>query len=285
MPSSSQIPFFLINLDRSSERLSAFQDQMERLGLSFERVKAVDSCEISDEEAQRLLNKQSRRFPWDKGAMGCFLSHRRVWNIIVERELGWSFIAEDDLHIAKADPFFTGDSWIPRDADVVKAETYRQRVLMAQASPLRVGRHNLRKLKSSHLGTGGYFLNASTARFLLNATEHICDPVDTVIFDPLLGLFQQMTVYQIDPAICVQDFLIQSTQQEKGFVSTLQSERNDWTDPTLLLPPKTKPRGWAKVWREISRPFKRLVSRIRDRWKNVRNKVVVRLVPYAGDRR
>lgn len=283
MSFSSQIPFFLINLDRSPDRLAAFGEQMEKLGLAFERVKAVDGSNIPDEEVQRLYEKQSQWFPWDKGAMGCFLSHRKVWSIIVNRGLDWSFIAEDDLHIAKAAPFFTEYSWIPYDADVVKAETFRERVLMSQGLPQKVDGHDLRRLKSSHIGAGGYFLTASTARFLLDETESICDPTDHVLFDPLLGLFQKMTVYQIDPAICVQDFLLQNTRREMGFVSTLQGERNNWAGAPQNLSPK--PRGWAKVWREISRPFKRFGKRISDSWKNLHDKTVAKFVPYIGDRR
>lgn len=281
MPSSSQIPIFLINLDRSLERLASFETQMERLGLSFERVTAVDADDIPEEEVQRLESNQSRQFPWGKGVMGCFLSHRKVWNIISERGLEWSFIAEDDLHIAKADPFFTADDWIPHNADVVKAETFRQRVFMSESLPWEIDGHKLHQLESSHIGAGGYFLSTAGARFLLNATENVSDPVDHLIFDPSLGIFPYLTVYQIDPAICVQDGMLYDIRQKVGFVSTLQAERVGLLE---------KPHGWAKIWREVSRPFKRLGKRISDcwalisaRWKRFRHGTVVKFVPYVDD--
>lgn len=277
MSAPSQIPLFLINLDRSPERLNAFCDQMKKLGLTYERIKAVDGCDISDEEVHRLLQNQSQALAvWERGAMGCFLSHRKAWHTIVERELDWAFIAEDDVHIAKAHPFFSDKSWIPSDADIVKAETHRQRVIMSQRLSQKIDGHSLRKLKSCHLGTGGYFLNASAARFLLSTTESACDPVDHMLFDPCLGLFQQMTVYQIDPAICVQDFLLNNTQQQKHFVSTLQDERDAASRPAA---PPPKPRGWRKVAREMHRPFKQFGKHI----KNIRDKNVFKLVTYTGD--
>lgn len=274
---SSSIPVFLINLDRSPERLASFEKQMEGLGLTFERVTAVDHSDISEEEVKRLQKNSSQLLPWDKGAMGCFLSHRKVWQIIVKRELGWAFIAEDDLHIAKANPFFEDKNWLPHDADIVKAETFRRRVSLAERSGAKVDGHDLRKLKSSHLGGGGYFINTHAAQLLLNETERVSDPVDHIIFDLSFGIFQQMNVYQIDPAICVQDFLLQDDQHRVGFSSTLQDERKAWDGP--------KPKGWAKVWREIVRPFKRLGERIWKSWLNMRQGTTFKVVHYVEDRR
>ncbi len=278
---SSSIPVFLINLDRSPERLASFENQVEELGLTFERVTAVDRCDISEEEVKRLQKNSSQLFPWDKGAMGCFLSHRKVWQIIVKRELDWAFIAEDDLHIAKVKPFYVNKNWIPHDANIVKAETFRCRVSLAQRSGAEVDGHDLRKLQSSHIGGGGYFINTHAAQLLLKETQRVCDPVDHIIFDPLCGIFQQMSVYQIDPAICVQDFLLQDARHKVGFRSTLQGERRGW-DGSKISP---KPKGWAKVRREITRPFKRLGERIWRSWLNMRQGTTFKVVPYVEDRR
>lgn len=275
MPTTaSQIPLFLINLDRSPDRLAAFRDQMEGLELTFERVAAVDGCDIPEEEVHRLLQNKSHLFSLKRGEMGCFLSHRKVWNIIVERKLNWAFIAEDDVHIANAFPFFSNANWIPNDANVVKAETLRQRVFMSRGLSQKLFDHRLRRLKSGHLGTGGYFLNATTAQFLMSATESVCDPVDQLLFNPLLGLFQQMTVYQIDPAICVQDFLLENAQQEKRFVSTLQGERDAAVRPAEISP---KPIGWAK--------FRRETRRVSNRLKIFLSGNTSKRVPFINDRR
>lgn len=276
MPLTPQIPIFLINLDRSTDRLLAFDEQMSGFGLKYERVPAVDGNSLSEGEVDRLSRASSGRLPWDKGAMGCFLSHRKVWELIIERELDWAFIAEDDLHIAKANPFFSESTWIPENADIIKAETFRRRAVLSKALDEKINGHDLRRLESIHVGAGGYFINCEAAEFLCAITEELSDPVDHVIFDPEFDVFHKLTIYQIDPAICAQDMHLRNKNEEKSFESTLQSERKNWDG-------WAKPKGFAKVWREISRPFKQVSSRLSHWLKNVGTGKSFKIVPYVDD--
>ena len=73
---------FLINLDRDTERLAAADAQLRRLGIAYERVKAVDGKDLSRAEIRR--NVARTRALWANGSMytpgqiGCWLSHTGI---------------------------------------------------------------------------------------------------------------------------------------------------------------------------------------------------------------
>jgi glycosyl transferase family 25 len=273
MRQSPQLPIFVINLDRSPARLDAFRDQMEKLGLTFERVAAIDGSDLSHEGYYRYFNDPNTLLSLGMGQIGCFLSHRKAWSIMLERGLDWVFIGEDDIHVSDSfRRFFFGLNWAPHDASLIKAETHRQRVVLGPRLGETAGQHSLRQLKSSHLGTGGYFINASAAEFLLRATKCVIGPIDQVLFDPKFDLFQKMAVYQIDPAICVQDFLLWKTDKKHNFDSTLQTERDELIQKNSY---HTKIKGWGKLMREV--------RRAQNRVKISLSRNTIKRVTFAGD--
>lgn len=97
---SNPCPIFVINLDRSTDRLAVMAEQCRRAGLSFERFPAVDGLRLSAEQIASvqhpvwptLLN--GRRL--SPGEVGCALSHQAVIRCIVERRLPYALIMEDD---------------------------------------------------------------------------------------------------------------------------------------------------------------------------------------------
>jgi|28_taG_2_1085356.scaffolds.fasta_scaffold00015_160 glycosyl transferase family 25 len=276
-----QIPIFLINLDRSSDRLEDISRRLSAMNLTFERIPAVNSDDIPDEQAERLLSYRSGHLPLGKGEMGCFLSHRKVWKEIIDRGLTWAFVAEDDLHLAHAEAFFENSNWLPTDAHIVKAETARQRVFLSTELHSEVAGHELRLLKSYHGGSAGYFVSAKGAALLLKESETRCDALDHVLFHHWIGIVQQMTVYQMDPAICVQDYLL-GGPQKRGFRSTLNSDRKDSRRTQGI---KGKPKGLAKIWRELSRPFTRLARKVSDALRNFLGTARIKFIPYAGEQK
>jgi glycosyl transferase family 25 len=277
-----QIPIFLVNLDRSKDRLQAYEDQMSTLGLVYERVPAVDGNCISKNDADELSRTNVGGFPWEKGAMGCFLSHRKVWKMIIEREEEWTFISEDDIHLSEVKHFFSQRDWIPNDADLIKAETMRTRVVVSKALDIDIPGHRLRRLESTHLGTGGYFIKRKTAKLLYEATRQLSGPIDHVMFDSSLEVFGKITVYQVDPAICVQDMHLRNGPK-KHFKSLLDLERQNLNINNQNATNSMIPKDWAKVWREIARPFRRIRESNHYLRENGTKGSVIKKIPYAGD--
>lgn len=90
---------FLINLERSPHRLADAKAQLDSLGVPFERVNAADGKSLSEEEVRCFdRDKAKKRYHYDLtwGEIGCYLSHIRCWQRIVQEKLDYAVILEDD---------------------------------------------------------------------------------------------------------------------------------------------------------------------------------------------
>ena len=92
---------FLINLDRSADRLARCAPILDRLGVSWERVQGIEGKKL---DAARLASLNPHPAPhgeWFRpltpGEIGCFLSHLRCWQLIEERGLDCGLVLEDDF--------------------------------------------------------------------------------------------------------------------------------------------------------------------------------------------
>ncbi len=273
------IPCYLINLDRSRERLEHFLSQANAVGLEFVRVAAVDGNKLDKDTKATLFARRTGKLPLGPGEMGCFLSHRKVWARILADGVDWSFVAEDDIHFYNASRFFCNSDWLPKHVDLIKAETSRQRIQLHTIVESKPFGHELRRLNSYHFGTAGYFVSRLGAEILLEETVDKCDPLDLVMFHEDFGVTKSLRIFQLDPAICVQDYLFGRPDKLE---SLLESDRALRRKEQGL---QGKPKGIAKVWRELSRPFIRISNVIMSNVKTMLGLALIKKVKFAGDRR
>ena len=93
----------VINLDRSPDRLAAIAAQLEKLGLPFERVAAIDGKTLSDEyieevSPQQIVSKKYHR-ALSRAEVACSLSHKKAWQTIVDDDLDFGIVLEDDVEL------------------------------------------------------------------------------------------------------------------------------------------------------------------------------------------
>lgn len=97
------IPIYVINMASSTERLADVTAQMERLNLTFERIEAVVGAELSQDEINKVYdadaNKKRHHRNLTPGEIGCYVSHRKAWQKIVEGDSEFALVLEDDIHI------------------------------------------------------------------------------------------------------------------------------------------------------------------------------------------
>jgi glycosyl transferase family 25 len=275
------IPCYYINLDRSPERDASFRAECARVGIEPTRVPAVDGRTIDAAEQARLSALKSGRLGLGPGEMACYLSHRKVWAMIRDGQAAWAFVAEDDIHFsADAGLFFKDDSWLPASGvDIVKAETARQRVRMSTHLAANAFGHKMRVLQSYHGGTAGYFVSRAGAAKLLHLTENVCDALDHVMFHEWIGVVDKLSILQLDPALCIQDYLVEKAASRVGFRSTLDKDRARSSVNAGL---KKRPTGLALIKREVSRPFRRLAASLRAMVDNASGAAVVKKIPIRG---
>ncbi|TPL75658.1 MULTISPECIES: glycosyltransferase family 25 protein [unclassified Mesorhizobium] len=195
----------VINLDRSPDRLAHISAEFARIGVAFQRVAAVDARshpELGQQPQHPIY--ASRRLLGSEVA--CLHSHRVCWTMLAQDEARYGAIFEDDVVFsAKAGPLLADDGWIPPDADIVKLETYFKKTLIHRRRIATGHGFSAFRLYKNHPGTGGYIISRQAARDLLEATETINITADDLLFTPAFGVSSSKTIYQLVPALCVQD--------------------------------------------------------------------------------
>jgi glycosyl transferase, family 25 len=92
-------PIYVINLDRSPERLMEITRQLEKFGLSYERVEAVDG-KLATEAQRALLDEMGYKSRHGKtslpGELGCYLSHVKAIEVFLASDSPFAIILEDD---------------------------------------------------------------------------------------------------------------------------------------------------------------------------------------------
>lgn len=94
-------PIFLINLPASVDRRAAAITQLARVGLAPTLIQAVDGRKLSEDEIASVVDARGRLRrapkPLSPAEVGCYLSHRKVLELIVREGLSQALVLEDDL--------------------------------------------------------------------------------------------------------------------------------------------------------------------------------------------
>jgi glycosyl transferase, family 25 len=93
-------PIFVVNLPQAVERRAASRAQLESLGLSPTFVEAVNG-RAPDLDLDRILDRRGRLKrapkPLSPGEIGCYLSHWKILNRIVDEGIPQALVLEDDF--------------------------------------------------------------------------------------------------------------------------------------------------------------------------------------------
>ncbi len=92
---------FVITLERAIDRRPQVEWIVSNVPLPCSPLSAVDGKAMSAEEIARIYQRCIHR-PWyphalRPGEIGCFLSHRKAWQTILDQDLDAAVILEDDV--------------------------------------------------------------------------------------------------------------------------------------------------------------------------------------------
>ncbi|MDF1598508.1 glycosyltransferase family 25 protein [Mesorhizobium sp. YIM 152430] len=233
----------VINLDRAPERLAHMGREFGRIGVAFTRLAATDGQGLGLDDRVNAL--EGRRL--SRGETACFISHRRCWQVLVESGESHGVVLEDDVFFGEgAAPFFLNADWFPKEAGIVKLETYLAPTRIAKAPVANVEGREVHLLTGRHLGAGAYALDAATARMLVEASAAIDRQVDDFLFDPEGEPFARARVHQLVPAVAIQGLKLGKLKRIEGEARTYQSQLYD-----ERLTTRRKLGTLAKIRREI----------------------------------
>lgn len=99
------LPIFYINLDKRPDRNAQILEQLSALNLSAERVSAVNGGDLSEPE-KSFVNRENfllnTKHHISNGEIGCAMSHRLIWQKMLDDNLDYALILEDDVVLDKS---------------------------------------------------------------------------------------------------------------------------------------------------------------------------------------
>ncbi|MEH0164477.1 glycosyltransferase family 25 protein [Paucibacter sp. JuS9] len=179
------IPVLFINLDRDAERRARLEAELQQHGVAGERFPATLWTALSAAEQARYyspeLNARLFHKPLVNGEKGCYASHLRAWQWLLDSPHAALVVLEDDV---KLKPGFAAVvdaiTALPAGWDMIKLlgrpATGKQEKLRGQA-PLIAGTELVDYARIPSL-TAGYVISRSGASKLLNTRLPFGRPID-----------------------------------------------------------------------------------------------------------
>ena len=180
---------FLVNLDRSKDRLAKMQSEMEKAQLTFTRFSAVDGSifkgiyeKLPQEEdwIQELLpekgytylfNSAVNRYGLSIGELGNYFSHYEILNMVSEGNHNASLVLEDDARLEK--DFKTKLNSLlahaPAEWDIIYLNCFAELKIGCRPDKLALtwDKRFSKLNKRCTAGNGAYLINARGAKKLL----------------------------------------------------------------------------------------------------------------------
>ncbi|ALH95210.1 glycosyltransferase family 25 protein [Acinetobacter equi] len=234
----------VISLETAIERRAHIQGEFEKQNINYTFFSAL-TPKLAQPLAEKMnLNIQSERLT--SGELACFMSHVALWQKMVDENIPYMAIFEDDVFLGEdAAAILNSDEWIHSGWNIIKIEAFSPKVMMD--SPIKIPNtiREVQLLKDKHLGTAGYILSLQGAQAYLDYIKRRpLIPLDELMFDVFVKE-RLLDIYQMSPGLCIQEMIL---YPEKASVlpSNLLLERKQRMK-------KFKKKGWEKVRVEIQR--------------------------------
>ncbi len=231
------IPIYVVNLDRSPERLQSIARQLAQIGLSFRRIAGVDG-KTSDLERELFSGRASlpdvSKKSLTREEIGCHLSHLKTFDEILASGASSAIILEDDLIISPSfrSAAFALAARFSGEPVVIKLEPWNKPRLAYKAH--RCGDLDLIFTNHQLTQTGAYFITAEAIRLLRTPLSRIDRPYDDALY---AARENGVGIFSLSPAIA---------QQTASFHSLIETGRRRLRD---------RDRRYG-LTREIIRPIK-----------------------------
>lgn len=182
----NQPKVFLINLDKSIERLKKSSERLTAQNIQFERIPAIDGTKLTNAEIQAHYSSQLNSKQYYRnlgyGEIGCFLSHRLAWQKIVEQKLQYAIVLEDDFQlVGDLSAVFSTIESLKFDWQLLKLAAYQNRTRPIKATKQVNEQFDLVLHKKPLTGCCAQAITYHAAKQLLAITEQFGCPVDTQI--------------------------------------------------------------------------------------------------------
>lgn len=174
---------YVINLDRNLDRLQQFYEHAKLSGLhNIDRVAGIDGKQLTEAELYKHYDAQHNTKNYFKtlnpGEIGCYLSHRKVWQKMIDDNIDFALILEDDALCDKRLPTAiqrlapSHQEW-----DVIKLFSKRKQAFFVPSTSLVEGVELAPAFKVP-ITTMGQLVSLQGAKKLLSGSDRFGRPVD-----------------------------------------------------------------------------------------------------------
>ena len=198
---------FIINMKSREDRMKNIDEQCKKLGIIYTRVEAINGKDLDlDSLDKSLINERGKYFAkgegkrrWGltltPGAVGCALSHKKIWDEYKESSTKEPIIVlEDDINIDEKFEESVKEliENVPEDWDLIYLGSHiKPKILNESVRPYFVPRGQVN-------GTIGYIINKKGVDKLLQK----CFPLNENQIDTILySNFKKWKVYHMNPVV------------------------------------------------------------------------------------
>lgn len=181
---------YVINMDRSVERMRRMDHMLRKLDLAYVRVPAVDAASFAYSGSLQLPQLSN------------FLSHQRCWKLISEsREPG--IVLEDDVvFAANFDALLRDPKLVPPGVDLVRLEACPWKAVVTLARRKVNEGYALHRLAGTTVGAAAYIVTDRFAAWLVENVRIENTLADLVLFgNEMIG---QRDIRTVVPGPCIQ---------------------------------------------------------------------------------
>jgi glycosyl transferase family 25 len=115
---NSYLPYvFVINMDKDVARMRIISNSLNKLGLKYSRVSAVNGKEL---EKNNKITSTCMKY-CSNGIKGCAMSHMNLWKYIIDTNIEHALILEDDAEFVDDfnNKFINFYNIVPKDYDIL----------------------------------------------------------------------------------------------------------------------------------------------------------------------
>lgn len=254
------IPIFIVSLTEATDRRKSMAAFFDKLGLNYEFIDAVDGRQF-DVINHPLYNARKRLSRFGKhltgGDLGCILSHKKIYQRMVDDNIEKALIFEDDIILR--DGFFPAVDAIlsmPVPFDMVrffgspKLERLKFRHVYKLNDTHYLDRHN-----GMPGGSHATLMTQSGAKKMLRHLNKTAYPIDAILGRSWLT---KCNWYTVRPGIAAQDRTLESSIGDSRF-----DNKKDVTGLSKMLYPLT--RAWFKFTESLLKKYWYAKTYLRDK--------------------
>lgn len=215
MHNPSRTGIFVLNLDRSADRMEWMTSQLAAFGMRYHRVAAIDGERADLDAAMRSLGVSlgiPKGRPLVKSEIACYLTHLTAVRLAIAQDCRAALILEDDAEIlADLTPVLESFAEFDDKPYVLRLEPWHKAHWQVAAAKF-TGVDAVYTPDTLWFSTA-YCITQTAAKQLVGRLTELCSPFDREIFSyPRAGL----TVLMSSPALAT---------PSKRFQSLIQTER------------------------------------------------------------